>query len=223
MSDEIVQYYDSIAASYDESRFGNSYGEFIHAQEIGLLGRWLGGSSGRILDLGCGTGRLSGFASLGVDPSERMLDRARAKFPGKSFYAGDAFGCGLEAETMEAVICFHVVMHLAHGDLDRMLAECHRVLKPGGRLIFDFPSALRRKLVAADRSGWHGANAYTLAEIRERSNGHWHIGRTRGIAALPIHRIPAAWRMRLVALDTVICRSFLKHCASYVAVELVKL
>ena len=31
--DEVVNYYDSIASSYDESRFNNSYGRFIDAQE----------------------------------------------------------------------------------------------------------------------------------------------------------------------------------------------
>ena len=63
-------YYDGIAARYDESRFGNSYGRYLDAQERPLLRRWLPAVPGaRVLDLACGTGRLLEFASLGVDAS----------------------------------------------------------------------------------------------------------------------------------------------------------
>ena len=34
---EVVEYYDSIASTYDDSRFGNSYGRFIDAEERKVL------------------------------------------------------------------------------------------------------------------------------------------------------------------------------------------
>ena len=36
-TNEVVAYYDDIADTYDESRFGNSYGEFIDAEERMIL------------------------------------------------------------------------------------------------------------------------------------------------------------------------------------------
>jgi hypothetical protein len=51
-ADELVQYYDQLASHYDEERFGNSYGDYLDAQERCLLGNWLAPfRGGAILDL----------------------------------------------------------------------------------------------------------------------------------------------------------------------------
>jgi len=55
----LVDYYNQLAGRYDDERFANSYGAYIHAQERRLLQCWLAPiTHGKILDLACGTGRL---------------------------------------------------------------------------------------------------------------------------------------------------------------------
>src|SRR5256885_15352972 len=60
----VVRRFDSWAASYDEDRFGTSYGRYVHAQEERLLRMWLApaaGGGGPML--GCGARRVMGFFS----------------------------------------------------------------------------------------------------------------------------------------------------------------
>jgi ubiquinone/menaquinone biosynthesis C-methylase UbiE len=65
----MIQYYDRLARTYDAERFGNSYGKFIDAQERATLARLLPLEAGSVLDLGCGTGRLTGFATMAATPA----------------------------------------------------------------------------------------------------------------------------------------------------------
>ena len=77
------------AGAYDESfRFVSDHG----ASLVELLDPQPGE---RILDLGCGTGRLAaeiaarGAAVVGLDRDSAMLEVARAQFPGIEFVQGD--------------------------------------------------------------------------------------------------------------------------------------
>ena len=76
--DAVVAYYDEIAGTYDESRFGNSYGHFIDAEERRILDQLLPPNPlERRLEIACGTGRLTNYATHGLDASAEMLARAR--------------------------------------------------------------------------------------------------------------------------------------------------
>lgn len=94
----------------------------------------------RVLDVGCGMGaavrRLTehcGLRAFGVDPSEALLRDGRGRFgrlpvargAGESLPFGDGVMDGEIAECSLSVA----------EDAERVLAECFRVLKPGGRLL----------------------------------------------------------------------------------------
>ena len=84
MKSDITAYYDRIANLYDTDRFGNTYGQFIDAQEHAILSQLLHTAAGqRVLDVGCGTGRFLGYATHGLDASAAMLAVARQKQPEK--------------------------------------------------------------------------------------------------------------------------------------------
>ena len=102
-----------------------------------------------VLDVACGTGDLAGLFSrggagrvVGVDFCGEMLRIARRKFPGGAieWVRGDAMSlpCG-DGEFDVASIAFGI-RNVA--DPARVLAECFRALKSGGRLVvleFDRP------------------------------------------------------------------------------------
>ncbi len=93
----------------------------------------------RVLDVGCGTGRLAaalverGARVWGVDPSEEMLALARAAGGGRvGFKLGHAEALPFKDGWFERAV-LRLVVHLV--DRPRALAELVRVLQPGGRAV----------------------------------------------------------------------------------------
>ncbi len=90
-----MQYYDALAETYDDHRFGNSYGAYVDAQERQVLKRWLPpANTASILDLACGTGRLLDLATHGLDASEAMVRIARSRHPDKLVHCGSGMDLG---------------------------------------------------------------------------------------------------------------------------------
>ncbi|HVB41508.1 MAG TPA: class I SAM-dependent methyltransferase [Streptosporangiaceae bacterium] len=99
----------------------------------------------RVLDLGCGTGRLAlgmataGHTVTGVDPAQASLAAARAK-PGASRVTWtEGTSPVLPAASFDvAVMTSHVVQFFVSDDeWAQVLADLKRALVPGGRLTFD--------------------------------------------------------------------------------------
>lgn len=216
-------YYDGIATGYDASRFGNSYGRYLDAQERAILRRWLPATPGaQVLDLACGTGRLLGFASAGVDASAAMLSQARARAPGQTLVQASATALPFDDASLDAIFSLHFFMHLSRLKQAQVLSECRRVLRPGGILVFDVPSATRRRLLRQQPAGWHGATSLSFDEIREATEADWQLAARAAVLMLPVHRLPARLRAPLRWADSVLCTSRLMPLASYLFVQLRK-
>jgi ubiquinone/menaquinone biosynthesis C-methylase UbiE len=106
------------------------------------------GPGRRALELGCGTGVFlekvarSGALIHGLDLSEELLAKARARlgaFANVTLDQGNAEQMPYEDQAFDAVYGSSVLHHL---DLDAALREVHRVLRPGGRLVFAEPNIL---------------------------------------------------------------------------------
>jgi ubiquinone/menaquinone biosynthesis C-methylase UbiE len=218
---EIINYYDNLAQNYDYDRFTNSYGKFIDRQERKILNKLFSKKDELVLELACGSGRLLNYAVYGVDGSQEMIKIAQQKYPNKEIFYSDAEILPFENNSFDAIISFHFFMHLDKEKLLKILEECSRVLKPGGRLIFDIPSARRRKLLAYNKDGWHGNLALSKADIT-KLHPKFVVKRSFGLLFLPIHRIPNKIRMRLIGVDFLFANSFLKKYSSYHVYEMIK-
>jgi len=102
----------------------------------------------RILDYGCGQGRLCGeltahgFAHVtGVDSSPEMIRVARERNPGAGFFVNDGQALHFGAATLDAILLFAVLTCIPTDDAQRKLvAEFKRTLRPGGLLLVsDYP------------------------------------------------------------------------------------
>jgi ubiquinone/menaquinone biosynthesis C-methylase UbiE len=142
------RYHDVAAASYD-AKWGISFGEIGHKQVLGKVEKLLGprpGPFARSLEIGAGTGYFSlNLLQTGVvraatctDISPGMLEtlEANAEQLGLEVEtaACDAAELPFDDESFDLVLGHAVLHHLP--DLDRAFAEFHRVLKPGGTLLF---------------------------------------------------------------------------------------
>src|SRR5581483_9400509 len=92
----------------------------------------------RVLDACCGTGDLAlaararGAGVVGLDFSEAMLERARAKSRDVEWVRGDVLALPFDDASFDAVTVGFGVRNV--DDLEAGLRELRRVLRPGGRL-----------------------------------------------------------------------------------------
>lgn len=214
MNPEVKKYYDTLANEYDVSRFSNSYGEFINKQELDFLTKNISKET-TTLNLGCGTGRFMEFCTHGYDISKKMIEEAKIKFPNKDFINGCASNTPYSKNTFDNIICFHVIMHLSQKDTEQIITEALRILKPGGKLIFDHPSFKRRRIIKYKAENWHASNEYSSKLIKKLVTKNWRIIKTKGILFFPIHRFPKKMRALLYSLDQLLTSSPLKEYSSY--------
>jgi ArsR family transcriptional regulator len=131
------QFFATAAGQWDRLRQELFGADFLPGALLGLLP-----STWTIGDLGCGTGALLPLLAphvahvVGVDASREMLATARARvkdLPNVELHHGTLESLPLADASLDAVTCVLVLHHVpAPGDA---LAEAHRVLKPGGRLL----------------------------------------------------------------------------------------
>jgi ubiquinone/menaquinone biosynthesis C-methylase UbiE len=222
--DEILKlYYEDLASEYDRLRFNNSYGHYIDSQEREILNRWLVSSQNQsVLDLACGTGRFLSLATAGLDLSARMIEIAKIKHPDKTLIHASASQIPIESGKYDAVFALHLFMHLSEAKIQAIVNECYRILRPNGVLIFDIPSALRRKLISYKAEDWHGATSFSLKDIRQLCTEKWQLEELVGVNFLPIHRVPHKGRPILLPFDKLLCHSPLNFLSSYYLVKLIK-
>lgn len=101
-----------------------------------------------VLDVGCGGGLMAeefarmGFAVSGLDASPGTIATAREHAGGQGYAidytVGAAEALPYDDETFGVVACCDVIEHVV--DVDRVLAEAARVLRPNGVFVYDMPN-----------------------------------------------------------------------------------
>lgn len=144
-----------VASAYETLRFGGASGAWVNAREINLVLAFLP-AAGRVLDLGCGTGRLANALAprqsvFGVDTSNAMLAQARER-TGPVFAQADAFTLPFADAAFDAVTALRFAFHFE--SLDTFLRQARRVVKPGGVVVFDTYLWSPRAWLPIDRARW---------------------------------------------------------------------
>ncbi len=162
-----TRYHDVAAQSYD-SKWGIDFGDIGQAQVVGklrkLLGSELDDGYGRSLEVGAGTGYFSlNLLRAGIveqatctDISPGMVstlarNAERLGLPVKAARA-DAESLPFADASFDLVLGHAVLHHLPN--LRRAFSEFHRVLRPGGRIVFaGEPSRLGDRIAALPKRG----------------------------------------------------------------------
>jgi len=134
-------WYDLTADRF-RARYSGARGEFWSHFEEDLALELLGKELARILDLGCGPGRLASSLSrrakavVAVDIAWAMTAMGRANHPRSNVHYAvvDATAAALRSESFDAVISLGMFEYMA--DPSPFLTEIFRVLARGGTVVF---------------------------------------------------------------------------------------
>lgn len=163
--------YTGFAEVYDLFMDDIPYGEWCE-YVAGLLAEY-GIQDGLLLDLGCGTGKLTrrladrGFDMIGIDLSEEMLEIAREKSdPELILYLMQDMREFELYGTVRAIvsICDSMNYLMGYEELVQVLGLANNYLDPGGIFLFDMNTLYKYETLLGEQ---------TIAENREEGSFIW--------------------------------------------------
>ncbi len=125
--------YDDIGINYNETRSADPY----IAER--LLKNLNPKTNGLYLDIGCGTGNYTnelqkkGFNFIGIDPSKKMLEKAKHKNQHIDWKLGQAENIPLASESIDGIVGSLTIHHW--DNLEKSFTELYRVLKPNSNMV----------------------------------------------------------------------------------------
>ncbi len=131
---ELKEFYNQIAENFSSTRK-------YWWRDLNFIKKYLK-SEGKILDFGCGNGRLVDFLEgteldyVGVDTSHKLIEIARKEYPSKSFVKiEDEKRLPFDDNEFDMVFSIAVFHHFTPKMTDNALMEINRVIKKDGILI----------------------------------------------------------------------------------------
>lgn len=125
--------------------FQGSYRHSVQSQDIGFWQSIAQVHGSPILELACGTGRVTadlaegGFLCTGIDISESMLNAARTKSQKAHWVQGDVRDFDLQTQFSLIIFPYDTFTHLhSLDDVRQCLSRVRQHLAPGGHFIVDF-------------------------------------------------------------------------------------
>lgn len=178
------------SSKWAEGTFVRNYAHRqLRPVEVVLMLRYHEELKGRVLELGCGAGRLTGYLvdiaeqAYGIDLASAMIAESRARFPGGTFLEGDIRDLShFEDESLDVVFGGCNILDI-FGDEERRAAlrEIRRVLKPGGLLMM---SAHNRAHLPHMPGPAHISGGHPVRAAREAVRVPQRIWRHRRLARL---------------------------------------
>lgn len=152
---EVGDAYDVVADSYAQLVADTAYEAPLDLAMVRHFVGEVGDSGGtRVLDAGCGAGRMityidaiADFDIEGVDVSPRMVERARSTHPGRTFSVAALQELPYEDAHFDGVLSWYSIIHTPATELASVLGELHRVLRPGGYALFGFQAGTGERII----------------------------------------------------------------------------
>lgn len=140
--DSKVDFYNRYFDTADHTVYRYDVGSFATRH---LIIKQIRHTSGNLLELGTGCSTLledlPAFNKFGIDVSERTITQIKNHFEQKKIHAtfmvADAESLPFESNFFDVIVTSHTFEHIKNDA--QALAECARVLKPGGELIIFVP------------------------------------------------------------------------------------
>lgn len=140
--------YDTVAESYADLVRDELDGRHL---EHGLLATFADRvSSGGVLEVGCGTGRITehlhrlGLEVAGMDLSPNMIEVARREYPHLRFGVGSMEALDAGDSSLAGIVAWYSIIHTPPQQLSAIFDELHRVLVPEGLLLLAFQAGNER-------------------------------------------------------------------------------
>jgi ubiquinone/menaquinone biosynthesis C-methylase UbiE len=161
--------YERRADSYDTDRLSTDTQRLWHSHDLEALDALLP-RSGRILEVACGTGRLTiplartGRTIVGMELADAMLRKAVGKSRDEStaWVQGNAVKLPFRNEAFDALYAVRFVNLFHARDLKPVCDEFLRVIRPGGTLVIHISNALYGAGISLLRQRLGTYNKYSL-------------------------------------------------------------
>lgn len=146
-----------------------------HVLDPAMLERVAKGNFRRALDVGCGEGRFcrmlaaNGIDAIGIDPTQRLLDRALELDPGGDYRLGRAQSLPFGDASFDLVVSYLTLIDIA--EFRTALQQMARVLEPNGTLLI----ANLNSFITSRPSGW----------IKDANGRHLYYGVDRYLDEFP--------------------------------------
>jgi cyclopropane fatty-acyl-phospholipid synthase-like methyltransferase len=159
--------------------------------------------STRVLDFGCGWGRIARFflreteELWGIDVSERVIEVCRHTIPRGTFQLTERFGPSVFAEaSFDLVYAYSVFSHLSETCHASWIADFARILRPGGVLV-----ATTRPREFVEREVREPKEALAAYDAGEYCYYESHGFPDFGLAAIPESYVRERWSNQLEVVE----------------------
>ena len=153
--DDVRSAYDTVAEAYAAALPDTSFEAPLDMAMIDdFCARLLASPGSKVIDAGCGAGRLSvhvkdaGLEVAGVDLSPGMVRTAQRSHPGLAFEVGELTDLPAADAAANGVLAWYSIIHSSPSELQHVAREFWRVLRPGGLALIAFQAGSGHRTLA---------------------------------------------------------------------------
>ncbi len=228
-------YSDNQANEYDSKRFSTPSGKIIHAMELRILQYLLKSTSieSRILEVGCGTGRLlieltkKDYRVDGVDASPGMLSKLQQKFEriklSSNFYVSESAKLPFKDNDYNFVYSIRLLNQTESIEYAlKTIKEMVRVVKPSGYVLAEFVNSNRPR-IGRNATKTVRLSHNVINNIFLKQNDNASVVKNKGVFFFgmgTIDRIPVFLLEIFSKIDEIFSFLFPKYCSrGYVLIK----
>lgn len=142
--DETRRCYDLAATEYTKKFVNELDGKPFDRNLLERYAKMLP-KGGLVYECGCGSGHIGKYLSdqgrqnvTGLDFSEKSIELARRSFPGLKFHVDNMLDSQMPSASADGILAFYAIVHFTYHEVEKVLSEWYRLLKPGGLSLFSY-------------------------------------------------------------------------------------